>query len=76
MTPWFGIVVPSGTPGPIVERISTALETALATSQVREKLDIAGCEPESAPLGQFADLIKSDVALWAKVIRDAGITAD
>jgi tripartite-type tricarboxylate transporter receptor subunit TctC len=76
VTPWFGVVVPAGTPGPIVERISKALETALATPDVRERLDIAGCEPKSAPLKQFADIIKADVALWAKVVKDAGITAD
>jgi tripartite-type tricarboxylate transporter receptor subunit TctC len=76
VTPWFGIVVPAGTPEPIVERISKALEAALATPDVREKLDIAGCEPKSAPRAQFADIIKSDIALWAKVVKDAGITAD
>jgi tripartite-type tricarboxylate transporter receptor subunit TctC len=76
VTPWFGVVVPTVTPEPIVDRISKALETALATADVREKLDIAGCEPKSAPRAQFADIIKSDVALWAKVVRDAGITAD
>jgi len=76
VTPWFGIVVPAGTPQPIVDRISKALETALATPEVRQKLDLAGCEAKSAPLKQFADVIKADVALWAKVVRDAGIPAD
>jgi tripartite-type tricarboxylate transporter receptor subunit TctC len=76
VTPWFGVVVPAGTPGPIVERISKALESALAIPDVQQKLDIAGCQPMSAPLSQFADIIKADVALWAKVVKDAGITAD
>jgi tripartite-type tricarboxylate transporter receptor subunit TctC len=76
VTPWFGVVVPAGTPGPIVDRISKALEAALATPEVRERLDTAGCEPKSAPLKQFADIIKADAALWAKVVKDAGITAD
>ena len=76
VTPWFGVVVPAGTPDPIVNRISKALEAALATADVREKLDIAGCEPKSAPRAQFADIIKSDVALWAKVVKESGITAD
>jgi tripartite-type tricarboxylate transporter receptor subunit TctC len=76
VTPWFGIVVPAGTPVPVVDRISKALETALATADVQQKLDTAGCEPKSAPLAQFADIIKADVALWAKVVKDAGITAD
>jgi tripartite-type tricarboxylate transporter receptor subunit TctC len=76
VTPWFGVVVPAGTPQPIVERISGALEKALATADVRQRLDTAGCEAKSAPLGRFADIIKADVALWAKVVKEAGITAD
>jgi tripartite-type tricarboxylate transporter receptor subunit TctC len=76
VTPWFGIVVPAGTPGPIVDRISKALEAALATPDVRQKLDTAGCEPKSAPGAEFADIIKSEVAVWARVVKDAGITAD
>src|SRR5215475_8317113 len=76
VTPWFGIVVPKGTPPEIVERIDKALETALATEEVRQKLDTAGCEAESAPLGKLADKINADVALWAKVVKEAGITAD
>jgi tripartite-type tricarboxylate transporter receptor subunit TctC len=76
VTPWFGVVVPNGTPQPTAERISKALEAALATPQVRERLDVAGCEARSAPLGQFADIVKADVALWTKVVKEAGITAD
>jgi tripartite-type tricarboxylate transporter receptor subunit TctC len=76
VTPWFGIVVPKATPQAIVERIDRALEAALATEDVRQKLDIAGCEAQSAPLGKFADMINSDVALWARVVKEAGITAD
>jgi tripartite-type tricarboxylate transporter receptor subunit TctC len=76
VTPWFGIVVSAGTPQPIVERISKALEAALASPEVQQKLDLAGCEAKSAPLSQFADIIKADVALWAKVVKDAGIPPD
>jgi tripartite-type tricarboxylate transporter receptor subunit TctC len=68
--------VPKGTPQPIVERIDKALEAALASSEVREKLDTAGCEAKSAPLAAFADIIKADIALWARVVKEAGITAD
>ncbi|SDS02222.1 Bug family tripartite tricarboxylate transporter substrate binding protein [Bradyrhizobium canariense] len=76
VTPWFGIVVPAGTPGPIVDRISKALDTALASADVQHKLDIAGCEPKVAPRAEFAGIIKADVALWAKVVKEAGIPPD
>src|SRR5712672_1240611 len=39
VTPWFGVVVPAGTPQPVTARISKALEAALATSDVQQKLD-------------------------------------
>lgn len=76
VTPWFGIVVPKGTPQPIVEKIDRALEASLATTETRDKLDKAGCEAKSAPLSAFAGIIKADVALWARVIKEAGITAE
>nr|WP_166297272.1 tripartite tricarboxylate transporter substrate binding protein [Bradyrhizobium sp. 2S1]MCK7669063.1 tripartite tricarboxylate transporter substrate binding protein [Bradyrhizobium sp. 2S1] len=76
VTPWFGFVVPSATPRPVVERISAALETALTSAAVRQKLDVAGCDARSAPLGRFADIIKADVALWARVVKEAGIPPD
>ncbi len=76
VTPWFGVVVPKGTPQPVVQQISKTLEAALATTDVQQRLDVAGCEARSAPLQAFADIIKADVALWAKVVKEAGITAD
>ncbi len=76
VTPWFGVVVPSKTPLPTVTKISQALEAAVAAPEVREKLDLAGCSAKSAPLGEFAGIIKSDIVLWAKVVKEAGIPAD
>ena len=76
VTPWFGVVVPKATPQPLVNTISKALEAALTAPEVKEKLDLAGCEAKSAPLQAFADIIKADVAVWAKVVKEAGITVD
>ena len=64
------------TPQPIADRISNALEVALATPDAQQKLDLAGCKAKSAPLKQFAGIVKAAVALWAKVVKDAGIPAD
>jgi tripartite-type tricarboxylate transporter receptor subunit TctC len=76
VTPWFGIVVPKSTPEPIVARISSALDTALANADVQNKLDLAGCPPKPASRAEFAASIKADIALWAKVVKDAGIPPD
>jgi tripartite-type tricarboxylate transporter receptor subunit TctC len=74
--PWFGIVVAKGTPEPIVDRISKALDTALESPDVQQKLDLAGCPPKAASRAEFGEHIKADVALWAKVVKDAGIPPD
>jgi len=76
VTPWFGIVVPKGTPEPTVDRISKALDTALANPDVQNKLDLAGCPPKPASRAEFTGIIKADIALWAKVVKDAGIPPD
>jgi tripartite-type tricarboxylate transporter receptor subunit TctC len=76
VTPWFGVVVPATTPQGVVDRISAALETALASADVQQRLDTAGCEARSAPLAQFGTIIRDDVALWAKVVKEAGITTE
>jgi hypothetical protein len=38
--------------------------------------DFPGYEAKSAPPSAFGDLIRADVALWAKVVKETGITAD
>jgi tripartite-type tricarboxylate transporter receptor subunit TctC len=76
VTPWFGIVVPKGTPEPIADRISKALDAALASPDVQQKLDLAGCPPKPASRAEFTGMIKDDIALWAKVVKDAGIPPD
>jgi tripartite-type tricarboxylate transporter receptor subunit TctC len=58
------------------QNLAVQWNNALATDDVRQKLDTAGCEVESTPLGKFTDKINADVALWARVVKEAGITAD
>src|SRR5262249_16154359 len=76
VTPWFGIVIPAKTPQPVLEKISKALDTALANDEVEKKLDTAGCEPKPAALKAFDEIVAKDVDLWTKVIKDANITAE
>jgi tripartite-type tricarboxylate transporter receptor subunit TctC len=76
VTPWFGFVIPAKTPQPVLDKISKALDTALADADVQKKLDTAGCEPAAAPLKAFDSIIARDVDIWTKVIKDANITAD
>jgi hypothetical protein len=51
-------------------------EGRCTASGTREEIALRGRVVICPSLSQFADIIKADVALWAKVVKDAGITAD
>jgi len=73
---WNGVHVPAATPRAIAGKLNTELLRTIALPDVKEKMfglgmDVAGGTPE-----EFAALVKSDIAKWAKVIRNAGIKAE
>jgi len=70
---WTGFGVRSGTPGEIVARLNEALNKALTQQDVREALARFGYEPVGGTATEFGALIKSQLAHWDTVIREAGI---
>ncbi|MDQ6917695.1 MAG: tripartite tricarboxylate transporter substrate binding protein [Pseudomonadota bacterium] len=73
---WFGLGFPAGTPAEIVDRMNREVATALATPELKQKLEAAGITPLPMSPAQFTELIKSDIARWRTVINDAKITAE
>jgi tripartite-type tricarboxylate transporter receptor subunit TctC len=71
----FGLLVPGGTPGGIVERLHREVVKVVATPDVRDRLAALGFAPIASTPQEFADRIRLEIAQWAKVIRAAGITA-
>jgi tripartite-type tricarboxylate transporter receptor subunit TctC len=70
---WFGMFAPSGTPKAIITRLNREIVKALATPDIREKLAQTGVDAESSTPEQLGQLLRSDVAKWAKIIKAAGI---
>ena len=73
---WNGVLVASGTPRPIVDRINAALNAAMNDPQVKERLRAAGLEPAGGTPEQFAKLIADESAKWEPVIRRTGAKLD
>lgn len=76
LTNWFGLVTRAGTPREIIHRVNADVVKVLQMPDVRERflgmaLDPVGDTPE-----QFGAYIKSETVKWAKVIKEAGITAE
>jgi tripartite-type tricarboxylate transporter receptor subunit TctC len=70
---WNAFLASAGTPGPIVERLNAAVNTALADPAVTGALQKAGIDPTpgSTPQ-QTADFVKAELAKWAPIIKASG----
>lgn len=68
-----GFLAPAGTPKAIVARLNTEINAALKLPEVRTKLEAAGIEIQGGTPQEYAALIKSDLAKWGKVVKEAGI---
>lgn len=73
---WNGVLVPTATPRPVVERIHQALSTALNEPSTRERLQAAGLEPVGTGPEAFKQLIQDEARKWAPVIRRSGARLD
>ena len=70
---WYGILVPAGTPGPVIQRLNTEIVRAVKSPQVRDRLSGEGAEPIGSTPAEFAAHIKAEMARLGKVIREAGL---
>ncbi|MGZ8211354.1 MAG: tripartite tricarboxylate transporter substrate binding protein [Burkholderiales bacterium] len=75
-TSWNGVLVPSGVPRPIVDRIHSSVVRALHTPEVRERLTGDGAEPVGSTPEEFAAFIRAEIAKWGKVIKAAGLKVE
>ena len=73
---WQGFVVPAGTPPEAINKLREAYIQAVNDPGVRQKLVDAGVEPLESTPQQMADYMKSEIAKWAKVIKDGNITVE
>jgi len=72
MISWFGLVAPTGTPAPIITRISEECASIVKSADFNERLKSEGGEPLALNAPQFNEFIRKETVRWAKVIKDAG----
>jgi tripartite-type tricarboxylate transporter receptor subunit TctC len=70
---WAGILVKSGTPAPVVERLNAAVNKALKLDKVRDAFAKVGADTAGGTPDAFGKLVRDEVAHWSKVIKDADI---
>jgi tripartite-type tricarboxylate transporter receptor subunit TctC len=73
---WFGVLAPSATPRDIVTKLHTAAVRALQDPTLKERFLADGAETVGNTPEQFGAIIRSDLAKWGKLVRQAGIQRD
>lgn len=73
---WQGVIVPAGTPREIITKLNRELVAVLAIPEVRKRITDLGTEVVGSTEEEFAAHIKSELAMWAKVVKQAGIQAN
>jgi tripartite-type tricarboxylate transporter receptor subunit TctC len=73
---WYGIVVPTGTPTEIVNKLAAAILAAVNDAPVKAKLVAIGVVPKPMTTVEFGKFIADETQKWAKVIKFADIKVD
>src|SRR5258706_16198190 len=79
VTVWHGVWAPHGTPKPIIDKLTKALQAALKDPAIVSRFEELGTEPvpesQATPAALGAHL-KSEIAKWAPIIKKAAVYAD
>ena len=74
---WYGLLAPTGTPRAIINRLNAEWVKIAAMPDTMEKMQKAGgVEPLSDTPEQFSEYLKSEIARWGKVIKEANLSID
>jgi len=70
---WVGLFAPAGTPRPLIEKISRDVMRVVKLPEVQARLNEQTLVPVGDSPESFAATLRQDMALWAKIVADAGI---
>ncbi|MFZ4407662.1 MAG: Bug family tripartite tricarboxylate transporter substrate binding protein [Paracraurococcus sp.] len=75
-TAWFGLQVPRGTPGAIIERLNAEVNAISAEPATRERVEQLGARTRGGSVAEFTTYIAAENEKWAAVIRRSGAQVD
>ena len=73
---WNALFAPAGTPRDIVDRLNAEVTKVVQLPEVRNRLTDLGAEPGPMKPAEFAAWVQSEVNMWTKLVREAGITPE
>jgi tripartite-type tricarboxylate transporter receptor subunit TctC len=73
IAPWFGVVVPAGTPRPVIERLAGWFNQITSSDDAKQFLSRAALDPFPGSPEQMAELIRTESERWARWVKLAKI---
>lgn len=73
---WFAVFAPAGTPKEVVSKLNAELNRIFELPDVRQKLATLGLDPVLGTPEKLASYQRSEIAKWAKVVKDSGAKAE
>jgi tripartite-type tricarboxylate transporter receptor subunit TctC len=73
---WYGIIVPAGTPQPVIDKLQKEIAKSLKSKEDSKKMLEDGAVLVGDTPAQFGTFIKTEQSRWAKVVEKAKITVD
>lgn len=73
---WFGFFAPARTPKPIVDALNAAINKALTSPDVAERLSKLGMDPATGSPEMFAKVVADDHAKWGPIVKASGFKPD
>lgn len=70
---WWGIFAPAKTPKPVLDRLNAEIHKAMATADMKKVFADFGAEPSPTTPEAFSAMVKTEIAKWSKVVKDANI---
>jgi tripartite-type tricarboxylate transporter receptor subunit TctC len=70
---WYGVVAPSGTPGPIVQRLNAELVKILDIPSIRKSLADQGADIQGGAPEEFGTFMRDESARWGPIVKQSGI---
>jgi tripartite-type tricarboxylate transporter receptor subunit TctC len=70
---WSGLSAPKGTPSPIVEKLEAAMKQIMNSSAIKQRMESQGFVVPVQGSKVYADFVKSEIQMWANVIKTSGI---
>lgn len=74
--PWYGFLVPTGTPREAITRLNAESLKAMTYPEVKERMAATGLTPLGSTPEEFSALVRSEVEKWGKVVKATGMRVD